>query len=130
MIERLILALFLIVFGLAVFLAFRFWHLRRVRKLALVTATISDRPTVMYFRSDSCAPCQTQAHYLQTLEESYGSRLAIQKIDADVQKELTGLYGVFTLPTTLILDRSGVVQYINYGLTATTKLAQQMEKVI
>ena len=130
MIERLLLTMFLAGFGLAVFLAFRYLHLRRARRVALVTATASDRPTVMYFRSDSCAPCRTQAHYLQDLEESYGSRLAIQKIDADVQKDLAGRYGVFTLPTTLVLDRSGQVKYINYGLTATTKLAQQMEKVI
>ena len=130
MIERLLLTLFLTLFGLAVFLAFRYLHLRRARKVALVTARTSDRPTVMYFRSDSCAPCQTQAHYLSGLEESYGSRLDIQKIDADVQKDLAGRYGVFTLPTTLILDKKGEVQYINYGLTATNKLAQQMEKVI
>jgi thioredoxin 1 len=130
MIERLLLTLFLTLFGLAVFLAFRYFHLRRARKVALAMVPISDRPTVMYFRSDSCAPCRTQAHYLQNLEEAYGSRLAIQKIDADKQKELAGRYGVFTLPTTLILDRSGEVQYINYGLTATNKLAQQMEKVI
>ena len=130
MIERLLLTMFLTLFGLAVFLAFRYLHLRRARRAALVTDAVSDRPTVMYFRSDSCAPCHTQAHYLQNLEESYGSRLVIQEIDADVQKDVAGRYGVFTLPTTLILDRSGEVQYINYGLTATTKLAQQMEKVI
>jgi len=130
MIERLLLTTFLTLFGLAVFLAFRYLHLRRARRVTLATVTVSDRPVVMYFRSDSCAPCRTQAHYLQDLEETYGSRLAIQKIDADVNKDLAGQYGVFTLPTTLILDRTGEVQYINYGLTATNKLARQMEKVI
>ncbi len=83
----------------------------------------------MYFRSESCAPCKTQSHFLQDLEQSFGSRLAIQRIDADEDPELAGKFGVFTLPTTLVLDGTGQVQYINYGLTNTKKLARQMEKV-
>lgn len=129
MIERLILTTILALLGFAAFTTLRYWHMRRASKVNDTTPAPIKRPTLLYFRSDSCAPCVTQAYYLQALERNYGSRITIQKVDADVEPELASQYGVFTLPTTLIVDRSGEVRHINYGLTATNKLAQQLEKV-
>lgn len=129
MIERLLLTMVLAFLGMAVFMAMRYWHMRRASRANVTNPAAIDRPTLLYFRSDSCAPCVTQAHYLQALERGYGSRVTIQKVDADVEPELASSYGIFTLPTTLIIDRSGEVRNINYGLTATTKLARQLEKV-
>jgi thioredoxin 1 len=129
-IERLLVTILLGGLGVAIFLVFRSWHLHQVQKETITPAVQTDGPVIMYFRSDSCAPCRTQNQYLTDLEESYGARMAIQKIDVDDNKEMAGRFGVFTLPTTLVLDRAGKVHYINYGLTATNKLARQMEKVI
>ncbi len=128
--ERLLVTIMLGGLGIALFLVFRSWHLHQVQKETIISNNQTNRPTIMYFRSDSCAPCQTQNHYLVDLEEAYGTRMAIQKIDVDDNKEMAGRFGVFTLPTTVVLDGVGKVHYINYGLTATSKLAQQMEKVI
>jgi thioredoxin 1 len=131
MVDRLLLALLIAAVALALFLAFRAWHLRRVGRAAgPFTATTSRTPAVLYFRSGSCAPCITQAQYLEALAQRYAGRLAIRHIDADRQPEQAGRYGVFTLPTTLILDPQGEVRYINYGLTAARKLAAQLEKVL
>jgi thioredoxin-like negative regulator of GroEL len=66
---------------------------------------------------------------LQALERNYEGRVTIQKVDADLEPDLASKYGIFTLPTTLIVDRSGEVRHINYGLTATKNLARQLEKV-
>ena len=129
MIERLLLTLILALLGIVAFTTMRYWHMRRASKANGTYPAPVDRPTLLYFRSDSCAPCVTQAHYLQALEHKYGSRVTIQKVDADVEPEIASRYGIFTLPTTLIVDRSGEVRHINYGLTATGKLAQQLEKV-
>ena len=35
-------------------------------------------------------------------------------------------YGVFTLPTTLIVDPKGTVRHANYGLADSRKLANQL----
>lgn len=129
MIERLLLTMIVALLGIAAFMAMRYWHMRRANRANGPNPASVDRPTLLYFRSDSCAPCVTQAHYLQALEQGYGSRVTIQKVDADVEPELASRYGIFTLPTTLIIDRSGEVRNINYGLTATKKLAGQLEKV-
>lgn len=129
MFERLLLTIILALLGMAAYTTMRYWHIRRASKATATNSTLVDRPTLLYFRSDGCAPCVTQAHYLKALELSYGSRVTIQKVDAELEPELASRYGIFTLPTTLIIDRSGEVRHINYGLTATKKLVQQLEKV-
>ena len=130
LIERLLLTIVLALIGLLLYAVASRLHLHQASKASLTKATESGRPTIMYFRSDNCAPCKTQNYFLQDLEHSFGSRLAVHRIDADEDQELAGKFGVFTLPTTLVLDGTGQVQYINYGLTNTKKLARQMEKVI
>lgn len=124
MLERLVVSLSIILISTGALIAFRHLHVRRMGR------TVSnDGPTVMYFRSDSCGPCLSQSHYLQVLESKFDGQLNIQKIDADKERDKANHYGIFTLPTTLVVDRRGDVRHINYGLTAADKLAQQLEKV-
>jgi thioredoxin-like negative regulator of GroEL len=127
MVERLILTLLLVLIGLALFYAWRYTHMWRANRAGMTAAAPLDQPSLLYFRSDSCAPCHTQAYYIQALEREYNGRVAVQKIDVELQPEVASQYGVFTLPTTVIVDRKGTVRHINYGLTDATKLAQQLE---
>jgi len=103
--------------------------MQRVSQAALLAPAVSGQATVLYFRSASCAPCTTQAVYLQQIEQDYDGRLAVRKIDTDLEPETAAHYSVFTLPTTLIVDSSGQVKHINYGLTAASKLAKQLESI-
>jgi hypothetical protein len=50
-------------------------------------------------------------------------------VDADVEPEKAARYSVFTLPTTILVDEAGVVRQINYGLTHTSRLSQQVAKL-
>lgn len=125
MIERIAIVLLLALVGSAVYYAFKYQHSRRL-KIELA----ADRPTVLYFRSDSCSPCMTQSHYLEELERKFVDRFAMQQIDTEQEPEKAAKYGVFTLPTTLVIDRAGEVKYINYGLTNTFRLSRQLESVV
>jgi thioredoxin-like negative regulator of GroEL len=130
MFERFLLTLLLITISMTLFFVVRRMHARRLDRLASPARAGSTQPALVYFRSDSCGPCLAQGHYLQPLEKQFDGRLAIQKIDADVEPEIASHYGVFTLPTTLVMDGNGEVKYINYGLTTTSKLAEQVKKVL
>lgn len=131
MIERLFLTLILLFGLLAVYWVFRRRHLRLASQVNRTNSSMASlTPTVLYFRSDDCAPCVTQARYLQDLTQRYNGTIAVQKIDADIDRATAERYGVFTLPTTLIIDDRGEVKYINYGLTATQKLSHQLEKIL
>jgi hypothetical protein len=51
----------------------------------------------------------------------------IEPIDAEQEETVTKQYNILTLPTTILIDRHGLVQHINYGLTNLTKLSQQIQ---
>jgi hypothetical protein len=51
-------------------------------------------------------------------------------VDTELEPEKAATYGVFTLPTTLVIDQQGDVKFINYGLTNSFRLAQQLESVV
>lgn len=125
MIERVLVVVLLVLVGAAVYYAYQHQHKRRLK-----VELAPDRPTVLYFRSDSCSPCMTQSHYLEELERKFLDKFAMHKIDTELEPEKAAKYGVFTLPTTLVIDRQGEVKYINYGLTNTFRLSRQLESVV
>ncbi len=130
MIERVVLSIFLILLAAAVYLTVRTLHMRRASRASISGSNKDEGPVLLYFRSDSCAPCVTQNHYLQDLASQYENRFAIRKIDADIDRDAANRYGIFTLPTTLVVDQGGEIKYINYGLTRTNRLAQQLESLV
>ncbi len=86
-------------------------------------------PSLLYFRSDSCSQCFAQERHIELLDAKLGDKISIVKVDADREQRLANEFAVFTLPTTFLLDSSGKVQQINYGLTTVNKLIQQMERI-
>jgi thioredoxin-like negative regulator of GroEL len=129
MLDRLLLTGLLIVGGILLFWVLRGWHMRRAGAAHRAVA-VHGRPALLYFRSDSCAPCVAQWHYVQQVLTQFDGKVAVEKIDADVEHEQAARYGIFTLPTTLIIDGAGIVRHINYGLTDARKLCEQLETVV
>ena len=118
--------------GTTAYATFKRRHVRVLGDLATTapadaTASAgSATPTILYFASDGCAACPSQARYLEQLLAQWPDGLAVQKIDTGVEPETAVKYGVFTLPTTILIDQQGDVREINYGLTPTHKLTQQV----
>jgi thiol-disulfide isomerase/thioredoxin len=137
-IERVLISIIHILLGSGAYMAFKRRHVRQLgnREMISEQSTAVDYPsignplTVLYFRSQGCAACPAQARYLQQLDTAWNGRLAIRKIDADIEPEKAAQYGVFTLPTTIIMDAKGVVRDINYGLTNVDKLNKQLASVL
>ena len=123
MIERLLITTLLIMLGTSAYATFKRRH---VRVLGDLETEIAQTPTILYFASDSCAACPSQARYLEQLLSLWQEGLVVQKIDTEAEPETAVKYGVFTLPTTILIDQQGDVREINYGLTHTHKLTQQV----
>lgn len=124
MIERILLALALAAVGYLAFAALTAWHKRRIGQ------TAESQPALLYFHSDSCAACPTQAHFVAQAAEMLARPFALRQIDAEHEAEESRRYGVFSLPTTIVVDGAGAVKHINYGLTHSAKLVQQLESVL
>ena len=129
MVERLIISGIIIAFFVLLWLALRAIQIHRANQALAVMPSETANPVLLYFKSDNCAPCVTQEQYLTDLEESVGQRMSVRRINTDYDREIAANYGVITVPTTLIVDPAGVVKYINYGITTTSRLAHQLEKV-
>jgi len=87
----------------------------------------SKGPCILYFTGASCPSCAAQDKVIAHLETSI--QQAIQKVDVDANPGMAEIYGVMSLPTTMILDGDGEVQHINYGVASTKKLAGQWKSV-
>lgn len=128
MVERLALVTLFMVAAVVGFYVLRLAHIRRIDQVrhTAPAAGTTGRPTLLYFRSDTCAVCPTQSRYIDQLAAVWGDRIAIEQVDATTDPDTAGRYQVFTLPTTVVLDGLGRVQQVNYGLADDRKLARQL----
>jgi thiol-disulfide isomerase/thioredoxin len=125
MLERLAIAVLLVGLGLAAYFLLKSWQLRRASQ---ATAGIK-RASILFFQGDRCAACAAQWRFLEELRAKLDDQIAIERVDADVDTQRAARYAVFTVPTTLIVDRSGVVRHANYGLADARKLAGQVQSL-
>ncbi len=66
-----------------------------------------DRPAIIDFYADWCAPCKKVAPALEELAKEYAGKVYIYKINVDQEQELAGLFGVRNIPTFLVIPKSG-----------------------
>ena len=124
MFERLLITFGLTILGVGVFVVFRQAH--------------CAAPARSPWRRQAGDPLFSQrrlrallgaGRFLQQLQAEFGDQIVVEKVDADVEQAKAERYGVFTLPTTLIVDPQGTVRHANYGLADTRKLASQFRAV-
>lgn len=125
--ERLLIILILGLVGTGAYTAVKQLHVRRLNR-HITPPSGGGRPTLLYFRSETCAVCPTQARYLAQVmgDEAGNGRVTLHTINVDHEPDRAKQYGVMTLPTTMLLDSAGQVREINYGLTPPHKLQQQL----
>lgn len=134
MIERIVIALIIIALGIGGYTAGTRWQLSRVRRQAGPSTLPTLRPgipAIVYFWSETCAPCKTvQAPALRHLQDELGhDGVQIIAIDALRQSRAADAWGVLSVPTTFILDRSGQARRVNHGIARAEQLKQQIEAV-
>ncbi len=124
------LARLLIAIGIFTAAGIAYWVFSRVQRHRASGiesgSAMGGRPRVLYFRSDHCTSCSTQAELFAQLDEE--TRCAIEPVDVDAEPDRAEAYGILTLPTTLVLDPFGEVQQINYGVTRPEKLKKQLAR--
>jgi thioredoxin-like negative regulator of GroEL len=81
------------------------------------------------FSTPSCAVCwSAQTPALRALEQQLGEgAVRIVKIDAAAQPEIADVFGVLTVPTTVVLTASGQVATTNNGFATLERLAEQVQ---
>ncbi len=66
-----------------------------------------DTPVVIDFYATWCGPCRQVAPILKKLQKEYKGKLVIYKVNVDKEKELTGVFGIRSMPTFLFIPKKG-----------------------
>jgi thioredoxin 1 len=126
--ERAVIALIVVAAAAAAYLLLQTWH--RTRATSALSSSVGPSlhgPVVLYFRTNACAPCARQGRILEQVVRQHGDRVVIEKIDADADRETADRFGVFTVPTTLLVDAEGRVRHANYGVVEPARLTAQLQ---
>ena len=72
-------------------------------------------PVLVDFYADWCGPCKMVAPVLEELEQEYGDKIKIVKVNIDTEIELAREYRVATIPTMMVFEngelRDSVIGY-------------------
>ena len=79
-----------------------------------------DKPCLIDFYADWCGPCKMVAPLLEELQQEYGDRLTIYKIDTEAQQELSAMFGVQSIPSLLFVPLNGEPQMAQGALPKST----------
>lgn len=90
--------------------------------------TVPDgRPTVVAFSTPGCAACWTaQKPALAALLQRAQDGVRVVEVDAAEEPQVARVFGVLTVPATVVLDQSGGVLAANQGFATTDRLAAQL----
>lgn len=72
----------------------------------------SDKPVIVDFWAEWCAPCKQIAPVIKDLAEVYGDRVKIAKMDIDSNPNTPGKYGIRAIPTILSFKDGKVVDQL------------------
>jgi thiol-disulfide isomerase/thioredoxin len=132
MIERVIVVVVLSLVGFMAYQAFSRYHVKRAGVSANTDPILHDLkpgiPAIVYFTTPTCVPCRTQQQpALAQLQAELGQGIQIVKIDATQDTSTADRWGVFSAPTTFVLDGYKQVRDVNYGVADTSKLRRQLD---
>ena len=72
----------------------------------------SDKPVIIDFWAEWCAPCRQIAPILKDLADEYGDRVKVVKMDIDSNPKTPGDYGIRAIPTILSFKDGKVVEQL------------------
>ncbi len=87
----------------------------------------SDRPVLVDFWAEWCAPCRMMAPAVDAAAEQFAGRAKIGKLDVDQNQSLAGRYNIRSIPT-LLLFKDGQVREQLVGATSKDTLVKLLEK--
>ena len=69
-----------------------------------------EKPCIVDFYADWCAPCKMVAPVLEELSEDFSGKLNVYKINTEEEQELASVFGIRSIPSFLFVPVSGQPQ--------------------
>lgn len=131
MFERIAIAIGLMVVGLAAYRVLLFAQHRMVARGSRIDRReASGRPALLVFTSPTCGPCKLQQlPIIDRVMIDWHDMIDLSVIDVTEQPEVAARYGVWSLPTSIVLHADRSVAAINQGVASDRKLRAEFAKV-
>ena len=89
----------------------------------------SDRPVLVDFHADWCAPCKTMNPILKNIKKEVGDKLKIIKINVDNNQQVANKFQVKGIPT-FILFQNSEIKWRQSGVLSETKFLEILNSKI
>jgi thioredoxin len=126
--ERILLATAIVSAGALLYLLILLVQRRRAARGALKRAA-TGRSGLLVFTSPTCAPCKLQQlPIIDRILLDWHDKIEVEIVDVTVRPEMAAQYGVWSLPTTIVLDAQQKVIAINQGVAHEHRLREQIAR--
>ena len=89
----------------------------------------SEKPVLIDFWAEWCAPCHMMAPTFEKLAEKYGDAITFAKLDVDTLPELANQFGIRSIPTLLLLQEGNEAERL-IGVRPEGELAQVLDQYV
>ena len=122
------------------------------RTVTLSDYTAGNTPVVLNFWATWCPPCRIEMPYFESTAGLYGDQVAILGLNqaesaevitayarenaftypllVDEDMKVNNLYGVLNLPTTIFIDKNGIVREVLIGTISRAVLGDRIEQLL
>ena len=87
----------------------------------------SDKPVLIDFWAEWCAPCRMMAPTIDALASEYDGKAKIGKLNVDENSEVSAKYQIRGIPTVLIIKNGEVAEQV-VGVTSKDNLSKLIDK--
>lgn len=64
-----------------------------------------ENPAIIDFYADWCGPCKALAPVLDQLSKEYNGKVDIYKVNTEIEQELSGAFGIRSIPSLLFCPK-------------------------
>ena len=88
-----------------------------------------ERPAIVDFYADWCAPCRMIAPILEELAQEYAGQVDIYKINTEKEPELAGIFGISSIPSVLLIPLNEKPQ-LSVGALPKTAFVDAIDRIL
>ena len=93
------------------------------------TAVAGDKPVMVDFYADWCAPCQILGPKVEQIAASYEGRASVGKLNVDANGPVAARYGIQGIPTVLFFKGGKVMDRV-VGLVPEEELTKRLDSLL